>query len=92
MSNLVALLIVTNLVCKPCPYCNVRPEGMNLPPGVVIYYPVVHEHQYEAVVTTNYLPVVEMPAKEEIPAYLDPTNWVIPDSYMIWDKRKVGRE
>lgn len=64
MSNLVALLIVTNLVCKPCPYCNVRPEGMNLPPGVGISYPVVHEHQYEAVVTTNYLPVAWVPDQQ----------------------------
>lgn len=63
MTNLVALLIVTNFVCKPCPYCNVRPDGLDLPPGVSLSFPVVHEHQYEAVVATNYLPVVTMPEK-----------------------------
>lgn len=67
MTNLVALLIVTNLVCKPCPYCDVKPDGEELPPGVSFSYPVVHEHAYEAVVTTNYLPVVVDPRKEARP-------------------------
>lgn len=55
MTNLVALLIVTNLVRLPCPYCD-RPDGTMLT--------VMHEHQYEAVVTTNYLPVVVDHRKE----------------------------
>lgn len=55
MTNLVALLIVTNLVRVHCPYCD---TGSN------IMYPVFHEHQYEPVVTTNYLPVVVDPRKE----------------------------
>lgn len=83
MTNLVALLIVTNLVRVHCPYCDT---------GSGFVYPVMHEHQYERVVTTNYLPVVEMPAKEEIPAWLDPTNWVMPEGYLMWDGRKVVPE
>lgn len=59
MTNLFALLIVTNMIMQPCPYCNVEPpEGWDLPPGTSLAYPVVHEHKYKAVVTTNYLPVV----------------------------------
>ena len=58
MTNLVALLIVTNYVRLACEYCD-RPDGLMLP--------VVHEHQYERVVTTNRLPVfVEIvPRKKE---------------------------
>ena len=48
MTNLVALLIVTNYVRLACEYCD-RPDGLMLA--------VVHEHQYECVVTTNRLPV-----------------------------------
>ena len=66
MTNLVALLIVTNAVCKPCRYCN-PPVDFDLPPGVGVSYPVVHEHQYEYVVTTNYLPVVVDPRKDGEP-------------------------
>lgn len=83
MTNLVALLIVTNMVRANCPYCDT---------GSGFVYPVFHEHQYERVVTTNYLPVVEMPAKEEIPAWLDPTNWALPEGYLMWDGRKVVPE
>ena len=62
MTTLVALLIVTNLVAKPCPYCNPKVD-FDLPPGVGIMYPVVHEHEWEQVVVTNYLPVVVDPRK-----------------------------
>ncbi len=60
MTNLVALLIVTNYVRLACEYCD-RPDGLMLA--------VVHEHQYECVVTTNRLPVcVEIiPRKKEEP-------------------------
>lgn len=60
MTNLVALLIVTNYVRTVCEYCD-RPDGLMLA--------VVHEHQYERVVTTNRLPVVAeiVPRKKEEP-------------------------
>ena len=60
MTNLVALLIVTNYVRLACEYCD-RPDGLMLA--------VVHEHQYECVVTTNRLPVVAeiVPRKKEEP-------------------------
>jgi hypothetical protein len=60
MTNLVALLIVTNYVRLACEYCD-RPDGLMLT--------VAHEHQYERVVTTNRLPVcVEIiPRKKEEP-------------------------
>ncbi len=60
MTNLVALLIVTNFVRQACEFCD-RPDGLMLP--------VVHEHRYECVVTTNRLPVcVEIiPRKKEEP-------------------------
>lgn len=58
MTNFVALLIVTNYVRLACEYCD-RPDGLMLL--------VVHEHQYERVVTTNRLPVVAevVPMKRE---------------------------
>ena len=58
MTNLVALLIVTNYVRLACEFCD-RADGIRLV--------VVHEHQYERVVTTNRLPVfVEIvPRKKE---------------------------
>lgn len=52
ITNLVALLIVTNAVRLPCKFCD-RDDGRMLL--------VMHEHQYEQVVTTNYLPVVVDP-------------------------------
>lgn len=55
ITNLVALLIVTNAVRLPCPYCDT---------GSDMKYAVYHEHQYEQVVTTNYLPVVVDPRKD----------------------------
>ena len=60
MTNLVALLIVTNYVRLACEYCD-RPDGLMLA--------VVHEHQYECVVTTNRLPacVEIIPRKKEEP-------------------------
>ena len=68
ITNLVALLIVTNAVMEPCPYCNPPvPEGYNLPPGLGLVYPVVHEHEYKYVVTTNYLPVVVDPREGGAP-------------------------
>ena len=60
MTNLVALLIVTNLVRAYCPHC----DKVDPATGLGIMEPVVHDHKWEKVVTTNYLPVVEMPAKE----------------------------
>lgn len=58
MTNLVALLIVTNYVRLACEFCD-RADGIRLA--------VVHERQYERVVTTNRLPVfVEIvPRKKE---------------------------
>jgi hypothetical protein len=58
MTNLVALLIVTNYFRLACEFCD-RPDGLMLA--------VVHEHQYEQVVTTNRLPVIAevVPRKKE---------------------------
>ena len=58
MTNLVALLIVTNYMRLACEYCD-RPDGLMLT--------VMHEHQYERVVMTTRLPVcVEIiPLKKE---------------------------
>lgn len=50
ITNLYALLVITNFVMRPCEFC--RPDGVMLA--------VVHEHQYDQVVTTNYLPVVHV--------------------------------
>ena len=60
MTNLVALLIVTNFFRLECEFCD-RPDGLMLA--------VVHDHQYERVVTTNRLPVVAeiVPRKKEEP-------------------------
>ncbi len=57
ITNLVALVIVTNAVWIPCPFCDAEKKGIILP--------VVHEHKYEYVVTTNYLPVVVDPRKRD---------------------------
>ena len=59
ITNLVALLIVTNAVMEPCPYCNPNGDGIS--------YPVLHEHQYKYVVETNYLPVVVDPREGGAP-------------------------
>ena len=58
MTNLVALLIVTNFFRAPCELCD-RTDGVMLT--------VLHEHQFERVVTTNRLPVVVevLPRKKE---------------------------
>ena len=58
MTNLVALLIATNFVRQACEFCD-RPDGLILT--------VVHEHQYERVVTTNRLPIIAeaIPRKKE---------------------------
>ena len=60
MTNLVALLIVTNYFRLACEFCD-RPDGLMLA--------VAHDHQYERVVTTNRLPVVAeiVPRKKEEP-------------------------
>jgi len=50
LTNLCALLVTTNLVMRSCPYC--RPDSTMLA--------VLHEHQYDQVVTTNYLPIVKI--------------------------------
>jgi hypothetical protein len=55
MTNLVALLIVTNLVRPHCEICDSTNAWR---PAVLCV------HQYERVVTTNYLPVVVDPRKE----------------------------
>lgn len=52
MTNLVALLVVTNIVRVHCDICDTTNMWQ---------YAVYHEHKYERVVTTNYLPVVVDP-------------------------------
>lgn len=58
MTNLVALLIVTNAVRTPCDICDTTNNWQ---------YAVYHEHTYTLQVTTNYLPVVVDPRKDGEP-------------------------
>ena len=51
LAALYALQILAHQVRNTCPYCDT---------GKDYVYPVFHEHTYHTVVTTNYLPVVDI--------------------------------
>ncbi len=57
ITNLVALLITTNAMRAYCDICDTTNMWK---------YAVYHEHKIEWVVTTNYLPVVQMPVEVEV--------------------------
>lgn len=61
MTNWFALLIVTNMVRAYCPHC----DKVDPATGLAWMEPVLHDHKWEQVVTTNYLPVVSVVVPDE---------------------------